>query len=257
MSNPPAKHLSSTPQGRLRRGVGPEVLQRKHSRREFRERMKSGELKACIIPVAAIEQHLEHLAMEHDWRSVCHVAVAVAERLRPHVLVAEGLMAGISEHHMRHPGTLSLRPGTFLAVVFDLIDSVVRAGFKNVLVLNGHGGNIAPCRGIWDQFLRLNQVNLHFLSYWDVLTESDAKELLSSGHRLPDDLPGHAQEFETSFALAAFPENVRTQIWTEQPDPKPAMATVHKGQEFIKRIVERLTVYVQEMIDGKRVAKIP
>ncbi len=59
-----------------------EVLQRKHTRREFRERMQSGELKACIIPVAAIEQHLEHLAMEHDWRSVCHVAVAVAERLR-------------------------------------------------------------------------------------------------------------------------------------------------------------------------------
>ena len=65
-----------------------EVRLRKHTRREFRQRMESGELKACIIPVAAIEQHLEHLAMEHDWRSVCHVAVAVAERLRPHVVVA-------------------------------------------------------------------------------------------------------------------------------------------------------------------------
>ena len=32
----------------------------KHTRREFRERMQSGELKACIIPVAATEQHLEH-----------------------------------------------------------------------------------------------------------------------------------------------------------------------------------------------------
>src|SRR2546422_3172507 len=74
-----------------------EVLQRKHTRREFRERMQSGELKACIIPVAAIEQHLEHLAMEQDWRSVCHVATAVAERFRPHVLDAEGLMR--SEEH--------------------------------------------------------------------------------------------------------------------------------------------------------------
>src|SRR5918911_3506557 len=100
----------------------PEIHLGKHTRREFRQRMQSGELKACIIPVAAVEQHLEHLAMEHDWRSVCHVAMAVAERLRPHVLVAEGLMAGISEHHMRHPGTLSLRPGTFLAVLSDLIE---------------------------------------------------------------------------------------------------------------------------------------
>src|SRR5689334_23434070 len=32
--------------------------------------------------------------------------------------------------------------------------------------------------GTWEQFLRINQVNLHFLSYWDVLTEADAKELL-------------------------------------------------------------------------------
>ncbi len=235
----------------------PEVLQRKHTRREFRERMQSGELKACIIPVAAIEQHLEHLAMEQDWRSVCHVAVAVAERLRPQVLVTAGLMAGVSEHHMRHPGTLSLRPGTFLAVLSDLIESVIRAGFKNVLVLNGHGGNTAPINGSWKQFLLLNQVNLHFLSYWDVLTEADAKELLKGGHQLPNDLPGHAQEFETAFALAAFPENVRTKMWTDQEDQKPSFATAKQGEEFIRRIVERVAIFVQEMIDGKRVAKIP
>ena len=232
-----------------------EILQRKHTRREFRERMQSGELKACIIPVGAVEQHLEHLAMEHDWRSVCHIATLVAERLRPQVLVAEGLMAGISEHHMRHPGTLSLRPGTFLAVLSDLIDSVVRAGFKNVLVLNGHGGNTAPVNGTWEQFLRLSQVNLHFLPYWRVLTENDAKELLKS--RLPTDLPGHAQEFETSFALAAFPENVRTNAINDQVDQKPSLASASKGEEFIKRIVERVSIYVQEMIDGKRIATIP
>ena len=134
-------------------------------------------------------KHLEHLAMEHDWRSVCHVAVAVAERLRPHVLVAEGLMAGISEHHMRHPGTLSLRPGTFLSVLSDLIDSVVRAGFKNVLALNGHGGNVLACRASWDQFLQLHQVNLQFLSYWDVLTEADARELLKRVATIPPFFP--------------------------------------------------------------------
>ena len=166
-------------------------------------------------------------------------------------------MAGVSEHHMRHPGTLSLHPGTFLTVLADLIASVVRAGFKNVLVLNGHGGNIAPVNGTWEQFLRLNQVNLHFLSYWDVLTEVDAQELLKSGHQLPNDLPGHAQEFETAFALAAFPENVRTEMWTDQPDKKPSIATAKQGEEFLKRIVERVTVYVQEMIDGRRIAKIP
>ena len=233
------------------------ILLHKHTRREFRERMQKGELKVCIIPVAAIEQHLEHLAMEHDWRSVCHVAEAVAERLRPHVVVAEGVMAGISEHHMRHPGTLTLSPGTFMSVVYDLIDSVVRAGFKNILVLNGHGGNIGPCNAIWDRFVRRTELNVHFLPYWDVLTEDDAKEIMDTGHRLPDDLPGHAQEFETSFALAVFPENVRKEAVSDQADPNPSAATAQKGQAFIDRTVDRLTDYIQDMIDGKRVLEIP
>lgn len=235
----------------------PEILLRKHTRREFRQRMHSGELKACIIPVAAIEQHLEHLAMEHDWRSCCHIAELVAAKLRPHVVVAEGLMAGISEHHMKHIGTLTLSPGSFLAVLEDLIDSMVRAGFRNILVLNGHGGNVATCRAMWDQFLRMFQVNLQFLPYWDMLTVEDAKELLDSGHVLPTNLPGHAQEFETSFALAAFPENVRTAMWTDQPDPTPAMATADKGRAFINRTVDRVADFLQAMIDGRRVVPVP
>jgi creatinine amidohydrolase len=219
--------------------------------------MQSGELKACIIPLAAIEQHLEHLAMEQDWRSVMHVATAVAEKLQPQVLVAEGLMAGVSEHHMRHPGTLTLRVGTFLSVLEDMIDSMVRAGFKNILVLNGHGGNVVPVRSNWDQLLRRFQVNLQFLPYWEVLTEADARELLKSGHRLPTDMPGHAQEFETSFALAAFAENVRTDMWTDQPDPTPAMATAETGRAFIERIVSRVVDFLGEMIDGRRAAEVP
>jgi creatinine amidohydrolase len=227
------------------------------TRREFRQRMRSGELQACILPVGAIEQHLEHLAMEHDWRSVTHVAVAVANHLRPRVLIAEGLMAGVSGHHLRHPGTLSLQPGTFLTVLSDLIESLVGAGFKNVLVLNGHGGNIAVCQAAWDQLLRRFQINLQFLSYWEVLTEIDAKELLKSGHRLPEDMPGHAQEFETSLALAAFPENVRTEIWTDQSDPAPALATAGQGQQLWQRITARVANHLDEMIQGKRMATIP
>jgi creatinine amidohydrolase len=219
--------------------------------------MQNGELQVCIVPIAAIEQHLEHLAMEHDWRSACHVASEVALRLQPNVLVAEAIMAGVSEHHMRHPGTITLRVGTFLSVLEDVIGSLVRAGFQNILVLNGHGGNIVPCRSNWDQLLRRFQINLQFLPYWDVLTQDDARELLRGGHEVPKNLPGHAQEFETAFGLAAFAENVRTEIWQDQPDQAPSLATAEAGHKFIERIVERVAVYVQEMIDGQRVAEVP
>ena len=133
----------------------------------------------------------------------------------------------------------------------------MRAGFRNVLVLNGHGGNVRPCRGVWDQFLLRHQANLHFLPYWEVLTAEDAREVLESNHKPDTFSPGHAQEFETSFALAAFPENVRTAVWADQPDPTPALATAAKGQALLDRVVGRLTAYVRGMIDGTRQAAIP
>lgn len=223
----------------------------KQTRREYRNRLASSEIKCVILPIAAIEQHLEHMAMEHDWRSVNVIAKGVAERLRPSVVIAQGVMAGVSEHHMRHPGTLTLSPGTFLSVVNDLVDSIVRTGVTNILVLNGHGGNIEPMRLAWDQFLRRYQVNLQFLPYWDVLTADDA-ELLAT-----KDIPGHAQEFETAFALAEFPENVRDDALQDQTDKSPAQATGEVGRELIDRVVDRVSGFVNEMIDGKRVASVP
>ncbi len=226
----------------------------KWTRREFRERMAGGSVQAALLPVAAIEQHLEHLAMEHDWRSTHWVACRVAERLAPRVVVAPACMVGVSEHHMKHPGTLTLQPGTFLNVLADLIDSLVRAGFDHVLVLNGHGGNIAPVEGTWEQFLRMFPVNLHFLSYWDVLTKEDAQEVLEGGS---DALPGHAQEFETSLALAHFPENVRKAALADQLDTSPSLASEEKGRVLGERIVTRVAEYVRDMIEGRRTVETP
>lgn len=224
----------------------------KHTRREFRQRMQSGELQACIIPVAATEQHLEHLAMEHDWRSVMHVATEVARRLQPQVIVAPTMNIGISEHHMRHIGTLSALPGSWLSVLFDAIRSMHHAGFKNILVLNGHGGNIAPARGMWGQYLQRLEINLHFESYWDFLPKEVAEANLKTKR-----WPGHAQEFETAFALAAFPENVRHDAMQDQADREPLEATAESGRRMIDAIVSELTQFVSGMIDGSRIAEIP
>jgi creatinine amidohydrolase len=239
----------------------------KHTRREFRQRMQAGELKVCIIPVAATEQHLEHLSMEHDWRSVMHVATEVAARMQPGVLVAPAMNIGISEHHMQHIGTLTALPGSWLGVLFDTIRSMHHAGFSNILVLNGHGGNVAPCLGIWGQFQqRLEfatahpnarqtpqpRANLHFVSYWDLLPKDIAEATLKTKR-----WPGHAQEFETAFALAAFPENVRHGAMRDQPDQEPLAATAEAGHKLIEAIVVEVVKYVQGMIDGSNIAPVP
>lgn len=222
-----------------------------HSRSEFRQRMDSGEIKACILPVGAIEQHLEHLAMEHDWRSVIEIASAAAESLAPQVVVASGVMAGISEHHMKHPGTLSLRPATFLSVLGDLISSVQRAGIENILVLNGHGGNVDPCRAAWPQFLREFQCNLQFLPYWELLDSDDA-ELLTT-----KEIPGHAQEFETAIAAFRFPGNIQQEPMRQQADRSPLHATPENGAILFERIVKRVATRLADMIAGQSIVEVP
>jgi creatinine amidohydrolase len=229
-----------------------EILVSKLTRREFRQRMQSGELGGCIIPVAATEQHLEHLAMEHDWRSVMHIATAVAQRLVPRVLIAPAMSVGISEHHMRHAGTISATPGSWLGLLHDAIRSMHSAGFKNILVLNGHGGNIAPCQGIWGQFQQRFEINLQFRSYWEFLPADFARAHLKTGR-----FPGHAQEFETAFALAAFPENVRHTAMQDQSDREPLQATAEAGHALIAAIVEGVTRHMSAMLEGTSVEPIP
>lgn len=228
------------------------VLLHKHTRREFRERMQRGELKACIIPVAATEQHLEHLAMEHDWASVMHIATLSAVRVQPSAIVAPSMNIGISEHHMRHIGTLTAMPGSWLGVLFDTIRSMHHAGFRNILVLNGHGGNVAPCNGMWGQFLQHFECNLQFISYWDLLPKELAESTLKTKR-----WPGHAQEFETAFALAAFPENVRHSAMQDQADQEPLAATAETGQILIDSLVDEVAKYIQAMINGSNVIAIP
>jgi len=63
--------------------------------------------------------------------------------------------------------------------------------------------------------------------------------------------------FIAPFALTAFPENVRTEMWTDQTDPTPAMATATKGETLIARVVERVSGHLQAMLDGQSVARVP
>ena len=63
----------------------------KLTRREFREAHEAGHFNSAIIPTGSLEQHLEHLALEHDTASACYIAEEVAKRLYPQVVVCTPL----------------------------------------------------------------------------------------------------------------------------------------------------------------------
>lgn len=228
-----------------------EVMLGKLTRREFRQAIESGKFFTAIVGIASNEQHLEHLAMEHDLASVTYIAREAAKRLYPQVIVTVPMAVGISEHHMIHKGTISARPGGWLAVLFDVVESLVRHGVKNVLIFNGHGGNSLPVMGVMDQwryYLKSNApgVNLQFCSYWELIP----REFLLQ-HMETDVIPGHAKEFETAIGLALFPENVRREPMQDQADKDPLLATANKGRLYVEEAIRQTVDHLKAMMDGR------
>ena len=180
------------------------VLLWESTRKEFREAIEGNTLKAMIVPTGSTEQHNEHLAMINDTASVTLVAQQAALALHPQVMVATPVPVGISPHWMDRKGTLTLTRETFLAVVYEICESLKTHGVTRILILNGHGGNVAPLRESVDGFRKKLGINVRTHSYWDAYSREIVKKYMASGRA-----PGHAGEFETSFAMAAFPERVR------------------------------------------------
>ncbi len=174
-----------------------------NTRREFRELIESGRLKTVIVPTGSTEQHNEHLAMIQDTASVTLVAQQAALPLYPKVLVATPVPIGISPHWMDRKGTLTLKKDTFLAVVYEICESLVTHGVKSILILNGHGGNVSPLRESAPDWRKKLSIDLRFHSYWDGYTKETISRYMKGGK-----VPGHSGEFETSFAMAAFPQRV-------------------------------------------------
>lgn len=238
------------------------VLLWESTRKEFREALEGGSLKAMIVPTGSTEQHNEHLAMINDTASVTLVAQQAALALYPQVMVATPVSVGISPHWMDRKGTLTLRKETFLAVVFDICESLKTHGVTKILVLNGHGGNVRPLKDYVAEMRQKLGINIAVNSYWDAYDKAIIKKYMESNKA-----PGHAAEFETSFAMAAFPERIhwegvdyakikphlhikdpQSAIQEEEFAREAKLASTAKGEAMIKIAVDWTAERVRKLI---------
>jgi len=243
------------------------VLLWESTRREIRERIEGGQLKAAIVPTGSTEQHNEHLAMIQDTASSLLVAQQAALQIYPQAIVTTPVPVGISPYWMERKGTLTLRPETFLAMVYDICDSMRQHGIKTIFIVNGHGGNDQPLKTHVAEFRSKLGINIDACSYWDAYHSSE--EIQAEVNRIMAgglaSVPGHASEFETSVALAAWPERIhrdgvdyeKVHLTLKSADDLKSdrknysdslLATAEKGERLIRIAVDWTAAKVQSMI---------
>jgi len=180
-----------------------------------------------LVPIAALEQHGPHLPVEVDTmlaeelaRRTARKAVAAGE----HVLVLPVLWTGLSEHHMSFGGTISLDVPAFSLLIEGVVRSLLRHGFRRIVLLNAHGGNENALRTITDELTPKLGVPIVQFTYWYAAAVPIAKILETQGGLQ------HACEAETSMMMAVRGELVaRDRIPLAKSNPTPSLSDIAGG----------------------------
>lgn len=160
---------------------------------------------AVLIPVGSNEQHGPNLALKMDIVGATQFCNRASAMAYPKLLVAPSMPWGVSYHHMNFPGTITLSADTFIQTLVEVVASLQQHGFERFMIVNGHGGNIAP---LGHALVRINEeLSPTFVgagTYFSFADDDINERFGITG------ITGHACEMETAAAMYLAPEIVKT-----------------------------------------------
>ena len=222
--------------------------------------------KTIVIPIGSNEQHGPTGLLGTDF--LCPEIIAHAAEKRSDLLVGPTFNIGMAQHHLAFPGTISLRPTTFMAVIRDWTNSLGGHGFDRLYFLNGHGGNVASIEAAFSEIYaeasfarRSAGFALKLRNWWELPGVMGlCSQLFPTGHG------GHATPSEIAVTQYAYPDHIKTADYAPQiapngpireaadfraryPDGRmgsdPAQASPDKGRQIVEKAVDGLISEVE------------
>ena len=214
-----------------------------------------------VIPIGSNEQHGPTGLLGTDW--LCPEIIANEAHRRGDILVAPTFNIGMAQHHLGFPGTIALRPSTFMAAIGDWCRSLGLAGFEKLYFLNGHGGNVATIDAAFSELYAeatYSQRNRGFAckqkNWWEL------KGVFNLANRqFPTGHGSHATPSEIAVTQWGYPDSIKSANYAPQiaptgpirealdfraryPDGRmgsdPGQATPEKGGELVAMAVTGL-----------------
>ena len=117
----------------------------------------------CVLPTGSTEQHA-YLSLSTDSILAERVAIEAAEPIG--VAVLPVVAYGLTPYFMAYPGTITLSESTYIALLTDILKSLIQHGFKRIVIVNGHGGN-SPAQPTIDQFAHEHMIQIKWHNWWN------------------------------------------------------------------------------------------
>ena len=232
---------------------------------QFLERSRT-----IVIPIGSNEQHGPTGLLGTDW--MCPEIIAGEAQKLADILIAPTFNIGMAQHHLGFPGTISLRPSTFMAAIGDWVCSLAGHGFEKIFFLNGHGGNIASIEAAFSELYaeasfarRRAGFALKLCNWWDLEgVDALAREQFPTGHGI------HATPTEIAVTQWAYPDFIKSAEYSPRianwgpirealdfrarhPDGRmgsdPAQASIEKGRQLVALAAQGLVQEVQAFGD--------
>jgi creatinine amidohydrolase/Fe(II)-dependent formamide hydrolase-like protein len=214
-----------------------------------------------VVPIGSNEQHGPTGLLGTDW--MCPEIIAHEAQKEADLLVAPTFNIGMAQHHLGFPGTIALRPSTFMAAIGDWVRSLAAHGFERIYFLNGHGGNVATIEAAFSEIYaeasyagRSRGFALKLKNWWDLPgVMSIASRQFPTGHG------SHATPSEIAITQWAYPDAIKAANYAPQvaatgpireaadfraryPDGRmgsdPGQATPEKGGELVRAAAKAL-----------------
>jgi creatinine amidohydrolase len=219
---------------------------------EIEDRLKQS--KAVVVPIGSNEQHGPTGLLGTDW--LCPEIIANEASKLGDILVAPTFNIGMAQHHLDFPGTIALRPSTFMLAIGDWCKSLAHVGFDKLFFLNGHGGNVATIEAAFAELYaeasyagRPRGFACKLVNWWDLKgVTALANRQFPTGHG------SHATPSEIAVTQWAYPDSIKAANYAPQVAPTgpireardfraryadgrmgsdPAQATPEKGGELV------------------------
>ncbi|OGD16198.1 MAG: creatininase [Candidatus Aminicenantes bacterium RBG_16_66_30] len=173
-------------------------------------------VRTVLVPFGSLEPHG---VIPNGTDSLAPEAMARDIAVRVDALIAPTLNYGVTEAMKAYPGAVSIPAAAYAPFAEAVLDNLAANGFKNIIVLNGHGGNTAVLNEAATRVANARRVRVLVVNWWTLADDITKAVFKENG--------GHAGNNETAYMQAIVPGHIHPERYKPEmatPNPAPSGA---------------------------------